>query len=170
MTVELKHRADGQAEILIGGQSFLIAGEPPQAVVPKELLRDVRLSELPGEIAVKPSGVSIVLLGGELVDCWLYGFRDGYAFARIQVTTGGGPTVRLRALQEAICEREEKQRDVERTETGPPKYCGLSFLLDLVEDLPIPEALAKVDQALVELHNRRLSLLATKPFSTSAAS
>jgi hypothetical protein len=170
VTVELKHRADGQAEILIAGQSFQIAGEPPQAVVPMELLQDVRLSELPGEIAVKPSGVSIVLMGGEQADCWLYSFRDGCGFARIDLTSRAGPTARLRALQEAVCEREEKRGDVERTEKGPTKYCGLSFLLDLVEDVPIPEALAKVEQALAELHTRRLSLLATQPFGTSAAS
>jgi hypothetical protein len=170
VTIELRHRADGQAEILIAGQSFPISEEPRLAVIPKELLQDVRLSELPGEIALKPSGVSMVLAGGEQVDCWLYGFRDGYGFARIQVTTRAGPTARLRALQEAVCERQEKQGDVEPTETGPPKYCGLSFLLDLVEDVPIPEALAKVEQALTELHSRRLSLLAKQPLGTSAAS
>ncbi len=170
MTFELKHRPDGQAEIVVAGQSFLIAGEPPQAVIEKELLQDVRLSELPDEIAVKPLGMTMVLAGGEQVDCWLYGFRDGYGFARIQVTTKAGPTARLRALQEAVRERQEKQGDVEPTETGPPRFCGLSFLLDLVEDVPIPEALAKVEQALTELHSRRLSLLAAPSLGTSAAS
>jgi hypothetical protein len=170
VTIELKHRADGQAEIIIAGQTFPIREEPPQAVIPKELLQDVRLSELPDAIAVKPLGASMVLAGGEQVECWLYGFRDGYACARIQVTTKAGPTTRLRALQDAVVERQEKQGDVEPTESGPPQYCGLSFLLDLVEDAPIPETLAKVEQALKELHSRRLSLLAAQPFGTSAAS
>jgi hypothetical protein len=169
VTIELKHRADGQAEMVIAGQSFLIRQEPPQAIVPKELLKNVRLSELPDAIAVKPLGVSMVLAGGEQVDCWLYGFRDGYACARIQVTTKAGPTARLRALQDAVGERQEKQGDVEPTESGPPKYCGLSFLLDLLEDVPIPEALDKVEQALLELHSRRMSLLAAQPFRKSAA-
>jgi hypothetical protein len=170
VTIELRHREDGQAELIIAGQAFPVREEPPQAVIPKELLRDVRLSELPNEIAVKPSGVSIVLARGEQVDCWLYGFRDGYGFARIEVTTRAGPTARLRALLEAVCERQEKQGDVEPTETGPPQYCGLSFLLDLAEDAPIPETLAKVAEALEELHRRRLSMLAAQPLGTKAAS
>jgi phage/plasmid-associated DNA primase len=88
--------------MIIAGQTFPIREEPPQAVIPKELLQDVRLSELPDAIAVKPLGVSMVLAGGEQVECWLYGFRDGYACARIQVTTKAGPTTRLRALQQVV--------------------------------------------------------------------
>jgi hypothetical protein len=64
VTIELRRRGDGQTEMLVAGQYFLIAGEPPHAVIAKELLQNVRLSELPGEIPVKPAGVSIVLLGG----------------------------------------------------------------------------------------------------------
>jgi hypothetical protein len=57
VTSELKHRADGQAEIIVAGQSFPITGEPPQAVIPNQLLKNVHLSEFHDQIAVKPSGV-----------------------------------------------------------------------------------------------------------------
>jgi hypothetical protein len=169
MTIELKHRANGQAEMVIAERSFPIGEQPPQAVIPKELLQDVRLSELPDGIAVKPLGVSLVAGEGEQVDCWLYGFRDGYACAQIQVTAKPGSSTRLRALQEAVRERQGKQEDVEPTESDPDGHSELCFLLDLLEDVPIPGALDKVEQALKELHSRRMSLLATEPSRKSAA-
>lgn len=169
MTIELKHRANGQAEMVIAERSFPIGEQPPLAVIPKELLRDVRLSELPEGIAVKPLGVSLVGGEGEQVDCWLYGFRDGYACARVLVTAKAGPSVGLNALQEAVRERQGKQEDVEPTESDPDGHSELCFLLDLLEDVPIPGAVDKVEQALKELHSRRMSLLATEPSRKSAA-
>jgi len=152
----------------IAWQSFLTGDKPPQAAVPKELLKNLRLSELPDEIAVKPLGVSLSGAAGEQVECWLYGFHDGYACARIQVTTKAGPNARLRALREAVLERQEKQEDVEPTDSDQPEYSGLCFLVDLLEDVPIPEALDRVERVLDELHGRRLSLLAAQPLRKSA--
>jgi hypothetical protein len=98
----------------------------------------------------------------------LYGFHDGYACARVQVTAKAGPSVGLNALHQAVRERQEKQADVEPTESDPGKHSELCFLLDLLEDIPIPEALHKVEQALTELDSRRMSLLATQPLRKSA--
>jgi hypothetical protein len=169
MQLVIHLRPDGQTEIVAAGQSFLVRKDPPEVAIPKELLQDLLLSELPDQIGVKPLGVSLVVAGGEQVDCWLYGFRDGYACARVQVTAKAGPSVALSALQEAIRERQEKQGDVEPTESDPDRHSELCFLLDLLEDVPIPEALHKVEQALAELDSRRMSLLATQPFRKSAA-
>jgi len=150
-------------------QSFLCGDKPPQAVVPNELLKDMRLSELPDGIAVKPLGVCLSDAAGEQVECWLYGFHDGYACARIQVTTKAGPDARLRALREAVAERQEQQADVEPTDSDQPEYSGLCFLLDLVEDIPIQEALDRVECVLKELHSRCLALLAAQQCRQSAA-
>jgi len=150
--------------------SFLTEDKPPQAAVPKELLKELRLSELPDGIAVKPLGVSLSAAGGEQIECWLYGFHDGYACARVQVTTKASPTARLRALREAVLERQEKQEDVEPTDSDQPEYSGLCFLVDLLEDISIPEALERVERVLAELHDRRLALLAAQQVRQSAAS
>ncbi|MGA2357551.1 MAG: hypothetical protein ABSF66_01020 [Terriglobales bacterium] len=169
MRLVIQQRPDGQTEIVAADQSFLIRKDPPDVAIPNRLLQDLRLSELPDQIGVKPLGMSLVVTGGEQVDCWLYGFHDGYAFARVLVTAKAGPSVELNALQEAVRERQEKQGDVEPTESDPDGDSELCFLLDLLEDVPIPEALDKVEQALTELDNRRMSLLATQPFRKSAA-
>ena len=169
MRLVIQQRPDGQTEIVAADQSFLIRKDPPDVAIPNRLLQDLRLSELPDQIGVKPLGMSLVVTGGEQVDCWLYGFHDGYAFARVLVTAKAGPSVELNALQEAVRERQEKQGDVEPTESGPGGHSELCFLLDLLEDVPIPEALDKVERALTELDSRRMSLLATQPFRKSAA-
>lgn len=168
MQLVIQQQPDGQTEIVTAGQSFLVRKDPPEVAIPKRLLQDLRLSELPDQIGVKPLGVSLVVAGGEQVDCWLYGFHDGYACARVLVTAKAGPSVGLNALQEAVRERQEKQGDVEPTEPDPGGHSELCFLLDLLEDVPIPGALDKVEQALTELDSRRMSLLATQPFRKSA--
>ena len=168
MQIAIQQRADGQTEIVAAGQSFLIRKDPPEVAIPKRLLQGLLLSELPDQIGVKPLGASLVVAGGEQVDCWLYGFHDGYACARVQVTAKAGPSVGLNALHQAVRERQEKQADVEPTESDPGKHSELCFLLDLLEDIPIPEALHKVEQALTELDSRRMSLLATQPLRKSA--
>jgi hypothetical protein len=150
-------------------RSFVISGKSSCAVIPKELLRHVRLSELPDGIGVNPSGLSIAVAAGEQVDCWLYGFQDGYAFARIQITTKAGPRARLRALQDAIRERQEEQDDVELTDSDQPEHSGLCFLMDFAEDITVPEALERVECVLQELDSRRLGLLTAQPFRRSAA-
>jgi len=169
MQLVIQQRPDGQTEIVAAGQSFLVRKDPPEVPIPKELLQDLLLSELPDQIGVKPLGVSLIVAGGEQVDCWLYAFQDGYACARIQVTTKAGPNARLRALREAVSERQEKQEDVEPTDSDQPEYSGLCFLLDLVEDIPIQEALDRVERVLKELDSRCLALLAAQQFRQSAA-
>ena len=143
----------------IAWQSYLIEGNPPRAVVPSGLLRDVRLSELPEEIGVKLTGVAPAPHAGEDLECWLYTFRDGCACARIQITAKQGLSVGLLALWEAVREREEQQGDVELTDPAP-EDCEVSFLLDLREDMPILGALQRVEQALRDLNARRAELLA----------
>ena len=143
----------------IAWQSYVIEGKPPRAVVPRGLLKDVRLSELPDDIAVKPTGAAPAPGAGEDVECWLYTFRDGCACARIRIIPKQGLSVGLLALWEAVRERQEQQDDVELTDPAP-EDCEVSFLLDLREDTPILEALERVAQALRELNARRAELLA----------
>ncbi len=88
MRLLIQQRTDGQAEIVAVGQSFLIRTDPPEVAIPKVLIKELRLSELPDQIGVQPVGISLPIAVGAQVDCRLYGFRDGYASARIKIDGG----------------------------------------------------------------------------------
>jgi hypothetical protein len=154
-------RRHDSTEILIAGRVFQVGENPPQAQVPLELLSTVLLSELPDEVAIKPLGVFLPSTPGQEVECCLYGFRDGYACARIQLLESGGPSSSLLALREAVSERQETQEDMELAEDScQPGKSTVSFLLDIRQDLPVPEALTQIDRVLAELSSRRTALLA----------
>ncbi|MGA8102849.1 MAG: hypothetical protein WB869_11875 [Candidatus Acidiferrales bacterium] len=64
-------------------------------------------------------------------------------------------------MREAVSERQETQEDMELAEDScQPGKSTVSFLLDIRQDLPVPEALTQIDRVLAELSSRRTALLA----------
>jgi len=152
MQLYVAQRPDGRREIILGDHSFSVRDDKQEAAIPQELLQDLLLSDLPDEIGVRPLGLTLPRAAGRQMDCWLYGFRDGYASARIQVSEPGGPSSWLMALREAVRKRQEDRGDVEANDVyGVGGNAVFSFLVDLVENTPIPEALKRIGLVLSKL-------------------
>lgn len=152
MRLQIQQRRDGQTEIVAAGQSFLIRTDQPEVEIPKILLQELLLSELPDQIGVKPLGMKLTTAAGANPDCWLYGFRDGYASARIKMAERDGPSPRLRALREAACKRQDERGDVETEELYEVDgNSTFSFLVDLMDDVLVEQALEYIDQVVREL-------------------
>jgi len=163
MQLSIKQRPDGQAEVVAAGQSFLIRTDPPEVEIPKRLLRDLLLSELPDQIAVKPLGIDLTSTAHTRVDCWLYGFRDGYASARIKVAERGRPSPNLLALRDAACKRQQERGDVEADELYEVDGdAAFNFLVDLMEDLLVQQAFDRIDQVVRELEKDGDAVLAQR--------
>lgn len=149
MQLRVLQRPDGGREIVVAGQSFLIREDKQEAAIPKELLEHLSLSDLPELIGVKPLGLTLSNGAASHMDCWLYGFRDGYASARIEIAECGGPSPWLLALREAVCKRQETQGDVEADEIYKfDDSVVFGFLLDLAENFPVPEAVRHITERL----------------------
>jgi hypothetical protein len=171
MRLQIQQRRDGQTEIVAAGQSFLVRTDQPEVEIPKTLLQELLLSELPDQIGVKPLGVKLTTTAGANIDCWLYGFRDGYASARIKVAERRGTSPRLRALREAACKRQDERGDVETEELYEVDgNSTFSFLVDLMDDVLVERALEHVDQVVRELEEQgKAGLAGTEPKSSSLA-
>ena len=152
MQLLIHQRPDGQTEIVAGGQSFLIRTDLTEVEIPKGLLQDLLLSELPEQIGVKPLGIDLTSAAHPHVDCWLDGFRDGYASARVKIAERSGPSPRLLALRDATCKRQQERGDVEADELYEVDGDAIfSFFVDLMEDLLVQQAFERIDQVVREL-------------------
>lgn len=171
MRLHIQQGPDGQTEIVAAGQSFLIRTDQPEVEIPNMLVRDLLLSELPDQIGVKPLGMKLTSTAGTKIDCWLYGFRDGYASARIKVAERGGPSPKLQALRDAACKRQDERGDVEADELYEVDGNSIfSFLVDLTDDLLVEQALENIDQVVRELEKDGKAVLAgTEQESSSLA-
>jgi hypothetical protein len=162
MQLVIQRRPDGQTEIVAAGRSFLIRTDPPEVAIPKMLLQDLRLSKLPDQIGVQPLGINLATAAGTQVDCWLYGFRDGYASVRIKIVEQGGPSPRLVALREAAHKRQDERGDVEVDELYEVDgKATFSFLVDLIEDMLVQQAFERIDQVVRELEKDGAAVLAS---------
>lgn len=169
MRLQIEQRRDGQIEIVAAGQSFLIRTDQPEVEIPKILLQDLLLSELPDQIGVKPLGMKLTSTADTKIDCWLYGFRDGYASARIKVAERSGPSPKLWALREAARKRQDERGDVEADELYEVDgNSTFSFLVDLMDDLLVEQALEHIDRVVRELEKDGKAVLAGAELESSS--
>lgn len=169
MRLQIQQRGDGQTEVVAAGQSFLVRTDQPEVEIPKTLLQGLLLSELPDQIGVKPLGMTLTGTAGTKIDCWLYGFRDGYASARIKVAEQGGPSPKLGALREAACKRQDERGDVEADELYEVDgNSTFSFLVDLMDDLLVEQALEHIDRVVRELEKAGKAVVAGAEMESSS--
>lgn len=169
MSIKFNRRTEGSIEIVIGGRAFPIAGVPPKAEIPKDLLFDLRLSDLPEEVAIRPLGVKFPSGSRQQVSCSIYGFRDGSAWALVEVVEPGErdwPPVSLTALQEAVREQKAQEEDIDTDTDIFQDSAGWKFgyVIELFEDLPTEEALRRLETTARKLAIRSEEIVGGKNF------
>lgn len=159
-------------EIVIAGRSFTAQGVPPRVNVPPALMLNLRLSDLPEDIGIRPLGLELSAQSGWQVDCLLYGLRDGSAWARVEVSEPlhaevveyDWPSTHLTALADAVQERKQQVGDTD-IDTEIFRGSGrwrFSYLIDIGEDLKLSAAFERVQNTIATLKLRSEEIAAGK--------
>ncbi len=154
----------------LDGQEFFAEDETGQVIIPKALLKDFRLSDIPERLLIKP----VNSIEGNVIelehDILIGPFRDGLASAEVEdmgrrkLWDGeiGFPKF-MDAMRQAIRERNHSPGDVAEIEFDDDgDYIFIRYEVTLPGDMDIGKAVAHVESVVGDLQERRDRILARR--------
>lgn len=158
MSVEVIRLHGEPVGIRINGREFPCEDEINQAIVPKECLTGLQLSDIPDDVAIKP----VEAINDHIIEmknnAELFPFRNGEAFAIVEEMFRRkfwdediGLTPYVAALRAAVDE-DPRTKEVEFQDDDD--YIFLHYEIQITEDVPIIAASELVDATVEALHER----------------
>src|SRR6266851_3656608 len=144
---------DGEVvAVRVGGQEFPYEPETGESTTPKKVLHGFCLSDIPGELVIKPVES---IAGGYIEienDIGLSSFADGSALGFVEVMLRRkfwDGEVGLSPYVEAYRQAIREQEDTEETDFQDDEdYIFLDYEIKIPEDLKIEDAIRRVEGAI----------------------
>jgi diguanylate cyclase (GGDEF)-like protein len=148
-------------------QNFLVDSESQEVTIPKKFLVEFRLSEIPGDVVIKPvEAIEENLIHVEN-DIAIGCFTDGRALAHVEEMgrrklwdgeVGFGKF--MEAMRQAVGERHEVMGDVAESDFQDDEdYIFLRYEVLLSEDMAIENAIGHIEAVIARLEARRDQIL-----------
>jgi diguanylate cyclase (GGDEF)-like protein len=149
---------DEVVAVRLAGQEFPCKPEAVEATIPKKVLVGFKLSEIPGELTIKP----VESIDGNQIeikdDIRLSSFADGSAPVSVEVTLRRkywdgdvGLSPYIEAYRQAILERHDAE---ESDFQDDGDYIFLHYDITISEDLDIQEAINRVERIIAAIEKR----------------
>ncbi len=169
--LELIREGDEVVGIRLQGQDFLGDPESQEVTIPKKFLTGFRLSEIPGDVVIKPveaiEGSVIHVENDIAIGC----FTDGRALAHVEEMgrrklwdgeVGFGKF--MEAMHQAVGERHEVLGDVAESDfQDDGDYIFLWYEVLVSEDMAIENAIGHIENVISKLEARRDQILRRRP-------
>lgn len=164
--MKFQQKPTGEIELQLPEQVLLIPRNCSEVAIARELLTGFRLSQIPEELAIRPT------VSGpeeERRECAyaLFSFSDGIAWAQVETTDlrcAAAPATHesppLAALRQAIRERHAFLGDVDEDHFyQDERGSTLQYLVTIPQDLQVEQAIAIIENVIEELERRRDQIL-----------